>query len=210
MSSAATPTPVISTVSLLASQKMAQKTVSLYEDTEDCQCYAHSLISPASNQHPPCKFAEQPSLYETPLPFGEYPDKYVRKMDPTILVKIDGFAIERGADPGGHGLGATWDSGISWITHLCPAVFWKIVIDSQWALKNEVCFSCNTEIPTGIIALWKMHNFDKIKNIANQPQIHVDLMETEAEWDRHFGFNRAVAEPRVYTSPYDLVGTEVG
>ncbi len=153
------------------------------DGADGCACQHHAIIAPASGQFPHCKFSEQLSLYETPMSFGTYPNKYVNQTNPIVLMKLDGFAIEKNTPNAG---GEIYNQTASWVTHLCPTAQWKIVIDSQWVLKNETCFACSMEVPPGIIALWKMHAWESLKDIADQPQFSVDLMDTEVEWGSHF------------------------
>jgi hypothetical protein len=57
----------------------------------------------------------------------------------------------------------------SWVAHYCPSKHWKMTMDTTYMTTYGVCHHCFTEIPPGIIALWKMHNWDDIQQSSPAP-----------------------------------------
>ena len=125
-------------------------------DKEECCCAQHVSIHATSGPLGPCLYAET----VVPLINSKGQAKYETIHSPKpALVKVmeeDGWFIEKCP-------GLTPTKRQSWIGHYCPSVKWKIHINEIHLEKYGVCQQCINEPPPGIIALWKMHNFDFIQ-----------------------------------------------
>jgi hypothetical protein len=117
------------------------------------------------NENIPCIYAEHPSIITNLTEHEEntiLPISIVTTgVETKILFKKDGFMIETHPD---HG-----SANHSWVTHYCPSKHWKMSMDEAYMVTYGVCHHCYTEIPPGIIALWKLHNWDDIQQSGPAP-----------------------------------------
>jgi hypothetical protein len=117
-------------------------------------------------ENTPCKWADHVQLITDltektkDILISEVGTNYESK----ILFEEDGFMIETHTDE--------FDDlklEDSWISHYCPSKHWKMTMDSAYMATYGVCHHCFTEIPPGIIALWKLHNWDDIQQSGPAP-----------------------------------------
>jgi len=126
-----------------------------------CACEYHSIIHPADGIYPLCIYNDHPELFTDDK--GGSTHLVMKGPDeaPKEIVHEDGnFCIVKDPDHDPHG----YDKPESWVMHSCPTVYWKIYIDEYFMNTHGVCKHCYSEVPSGLIALWKMHNWQYIQD----------------------------------------------
>ncbi len=140
----------------------------LVEEPE-CGCPNHTIIHVTATATTPCKWNETAPLYkdskDIPTPtdiFSATKQPVSLNLDFKLLFEEDGFMIETHPDKEKDVMLPVSDS---WVTHYCPSLHWKVFMDSGYMSKYGLCHHCMEKIPTGVIALWKMHNWDALQNM---------------------------------------------
>lgn len=136
--------------------KMTQATLA----KEECQCEHHTLLHPVSGVYPPCAYGELQEIVTNSKGDNNFTLQKQPEPDKIVLIEDNGWFIEKNTDPGA---GVETTPHESWIGHYCPALFWKVYLDEKAMMKYGVCIRCMTEVPPGLIALWKMHNWDYLQ-----------------------------------------------
>ena len=133
--------------------------------SSQCECVLHALIAIGSN-FPPCAFAEAPEIVSAsaalaPPPSAPGLPKLIVEPhpEPIKLMEEDGFFIEQ--RPYNNKM---YDKHESWVMHYCPSMYAAVQQEDIFMMKNEVCHRCCMTIPPGVIALWKLHNWDALQN----------------------------------------------
>ena len=125
---------------------------------EVCDCEFHATIHPVSGVYPPCIYDDSVELAYNSKGETHY---MLHKTDPDreIVMEDGDFFIEKvpkDLNP--------FDKHDSYIMHYCPEKYWKVYVDEVYMNEHGVCSHCLNEIPPGLIALWKMHNWQYIQD----------------------------------------------
>jgi hypothetical protein len=128
------------------------------------------MIVQPGNENTPCKWDESlpPIITDPRTPIVEPPiviSSAYMSIEFKVLFEEDGWFIEAHPDVD-EGLKTSQES---WVAHYCPSVHWKVYIDPAFMTTYGVCDECYEHIPPGIIALWKMHNWDDIQQSGPAP-----------------------------------------
>lgn len=137
---------------------MKYRQATIATPSEVCNCEYHVIIHPVSGVYPPCLYNESVELAHNSKGETNY---MIKKPDPDreIVMEDDGFFIEKvPAELKGY------DNHNSYIVHYCPSMYWKIYVEEVFMSEYGACSHCLEEIPPGLIALWKMHNWQYIQN----------------------------------------------
>jgi hypothetical protein len=138
------------------------------EEQIDCDCEYHATIHPTSGVYPLCIYNDHPELFTDSKGSSSHsvmkgPDEH----DKVTVMEDGNFCIVKDPehDPNGY------DKHESWIMHYCPSVYWKVYVEEHFMNTNGVCKHCYEVVPPGLIALWKLHNWQYIQEtgFANDP-----------------------------------------
>ena len=127
---------------------------------ETCECEFHALIHKSSGDSPPCKYDEQVELYVNSKGYSTASDTKEPEPAKIVVMEDNGFFIDKNPEA----YKSIHDPHESWVGHYCPVLFWKTYLDEKAMMEYGVCIHCMTEVPPGLIALWKMHNWDYLQN----------------------------------------------
>ena len=122
----------------------------------ECECKHHCLVHPTSGNYPRCQYDGVNPLWTTPKkdPCTLDPPPYIEK---EIVMEDGDFFIEKYKEQVEIDNG---DKHESWVMHYCPTFYWKVFVNEHDMIKYGMCDLCNQVIPPGLIALWKLHNWE--------------------------------------------------
>ncbi len=140
---------------------------------EECNCEHHCILHPVSKAYPMCIYSENPELAVNSKGQTTHTVPKLTKPDNEVVMQDEGFFIEKAEE------GNPWDNHDSYITHFCPAMYWKVYLDEGFMLKEGICIACMGVVPPGLIALWKMHNWSYLQsgtqNMENEAVANLGL-----------------------------------
>ena len=139
---------------LEASNQMSNTVTLAQSITESpCECPTHATVLDPANIKLRCKWEELPVLTIDSKIFA-IDDLLVEipEFELETLFEAEGFSIEKYVDE--------QSLRNSWVWHYCPSKHWKVIIVDEFLLTEGVCQECYAKVPAGVIALWKMHNWE--------------------------------------------------
>ncbi len=123
---------------------------------EGCQCEYHCTIHPVSGAYPLCQHTDNPELIVNSQGQTSYWALKPPEPDREVLMTDGEFFIEKTPDNSGNLHNSS-------IMHYCPRRYWNIYINEAFMLDEGICIDCMKVVPPGLIALWKMHNWQYIQ-----------------------------------------------
>ncbi len=137
--------------------------------TEQCQCQHHCGIHPASGVYPPCNYAEVQEIVVNSKGDSNFSVKKRPEPDKVVLMEDDGWFVEKNCITSQN-----FSLHESWIGHYCPTMLWKTYLNETIMMAEGVCSHCMQKVPPGLIALWKMHNWEYLQNSTTHGEACVD------------------------------------
>ena len=126
---------------------------------EQCFCESHCVLHPVSGVYPLCVYNEQVELAVNSKGQTSYMVPKPPEPDKEVVMEDGGFFIEKVPDKQ-----KIFDKHESYIMHYCPSLYWKCHVDEVFMIAHGVCSHCMGTIPSGLIALWKLHNWQYIQD----------------------------------------------
>lgn len=127
----------------------------------ECQCEYHCVVHPASEVYPHCQYNDnEPVFVDTNkniINNSISPVEYTKE----IVMEDGSFFIEKNNNDSKN-----FDKHESWVMHYCSSLYWKVIVVEEYMIKYGKCKNCHEDVPPGLIALWKMHNWDYLQNFA--------------------------------------------
>ena len=139
---------------------MSSPSVVPTHDTIKCKCETHTKLHPTNGVYPPCKYSMDVELFVNSKGDSNYTIKKAPMNDPEKVMEKDGWFIEK-TKPF---LKANGASKLSWFGHYCSSLHWKVYLDEKFLMEEGCCSYCMEKAPPGLIALWKMHNWDYLQS----------------------------------------------
>ena len=134
--------------------------VTYADEKEKCECEHHVVIHPVSGGYPPCMYAEVQEIVVNSKGDSNFTVKKRSEPDKVTLMEDNGWFVEKN-DQDLSGMSTLHQS---WIGHYCPTLLWKIYLNETIVMAEGVCSHCMKKVPPGLIALWKMHNWEYLQN----------------------------------------------